>query len=414
MENIFCAFCSRPEQEVDIMIFGKTGNICNNCVQQAEEIIKNDLVAQKAQHSFSYLDWEKLKPKLIKAHLDQYVVGQSHAKEVLAVAVYNHYKRLTQNKQLKKENDVVIEKSNILMIGPTGTGKTYLIRNLAKMLQVPFCIVDATSITEAGYVGEDVESMLVRLLQVANYDIQAAEKGIVYIDEIDKIARKSDNASITRDVSGEGVQQALLKLMEGAVVNVPPKGGRKHPEQKMIPINTENILFICGGAFDGIEKTIERRLKTRPLGFQFSDSSTTQTKKSSLLRHISAIDLKSYGFIPELVGRLSVITSLDALTKDALYKILTQPKNALIKQYKKLLAMENIALSFTEEALNYIVEKSFSLKLGARGLRTLCETIMHQAMFELPSQHETSTYTIDKAYAIKSFEHAKLDTLQVA
>lgn len=410
MKNIFCSFCGKSEREVETILSGQTGNICDACIQQAAQVISKDLAYQTKSTTPS-LDWEKIKPKVIKNHLDEYVVGQDHAKKALSVAVYNHYKRLSQP---INDDEIVIEKSNILMMGHTGTGKTYLVRTLAKMLQVPFCIVDATSLTEAGYVGDDVESMLTRLLQAANYDVQATQKGIIYIDEIDKIARKSHNPSITRDVSGEGVQQGLLKFMEGSIVNVPPKGGRKHPDQKMIPINTENILFICGGAFEGMEKIVERRLQVKPLGFQLNEEKISTNTKQNLLHHVNPIDLKSYGFIPELVGRLSVIAALEPLTCDALYKILTLPKNALIKQYKKLFAMEGIELSFTEDALNYIVERAFSLKLGARGLRALCEAIMHKPMFELPSQKELSAYCIDKAYAVKSFEQNNLESLQVA
>lgn len=410
MKDIFCSFCGKSEREVETILSGQTGNICDACIQQASEVISKDFASQKKPTTPS-LDWEKIKPKVIKKHLDEYVIGQDRAKKALSIAVYNHYKRLSQS---SSDDEIVIEKSNILMMGHTGTGKTYLVRTLAKMLQIPFCIVDATSLTEAGYVGDDVESMLTRLLQAANYDVRATEKGIIYIDEIDKIARKSQNPSITRDVSGEGVQQGLLKFMEGSIVSVPPKGGRKHPDQKMIPINTENILFICGGAFEGIEKTVERRLQVKPLGFQLNENNRSKNTKQNLLHHVSPIDLKSYGFIPELVGRLSVIASLDPLTFDTLYKIFTLPKNALIKQYKKLFAMEGIELSFTEEALKYIVEKSFSLKLGARGLRALCEAVMHNPMFELPSQKELIAYCIDKEYAIKNFEQTNLESLQVA
>ena len=408
---LHCSFCGRSRDEVKILIAGQEGHICENCVEHAREIIDQELTIKDDKTTSAFKLTVK-KPMEIKKFLDEYVIGQEDAKKVLAVAVYNHYKRLQQKSNEASANEVEIEKSNIIMVGETGTGKTLLAKSIARMLNVPFTIVDATVFTEAGYVGEDVESILTRLLQVCNYDVGAAERGIVYIDEIDKIARKGDNPSITRDVSGEGVQQGMLKLLEGTDVLVPPQGGRKHPEQKLIKINTQNILFICGGAFDGIDKIIARRVHTNTIGFNV-DKELQESMKKNLLRYINATDLKAFGLIPELLGRLPVVTHLDPLDAETLRAILTEPKNALVKQYKKLFELENIQLTIDEEVLNFMVEKAMEYKLGARGLRSICEGILTDAMYEMPSSRETQ-FTLDIEYAKRKFDKSKLSLLKVA
>ncbi|HEC42410.1 MAG TPA: ATP-dependent Clp protease ATP-binding subunit ClpX [Bacteroides sp.] len=403
-----CSFCGREKRDTNLLIAGISGHICDSCIEQAHSILQEEL---KKNSEFDVNQIKLSIPEEIKNFLDQYVIGQDYAKKYIAVAVYNHYKRLVHFKSQDK-NDVEIEKSNIVLVGETGTGKTLLARTIAKMLHVPFTIVDATVLTEAGYVGEDIESILTRLLQVADYNVEAAEKGIVFIDEIDKIARKSDNPSITRDVSGEGVQQGLLKLLEGSVVNVPPQGGRKHPDQKMIPVNTKNILFICGGAFDGIEKKIGQRLNTKTVGYTAVKESE-KVDRSNLLQYISPPDLKAFGLIPEIVGRLPVLAYLNPLDEKTLRDILTEPKNAIIKQYELLFEMDGIKLSFDSKVLDYIVERSIEFKLGARGLRSICEAIMIDAMFEMPSQ-EAKEIHIDLEYAKEKFEKTDIKRLRAA
>ncbi len=410
-QNFRCSFCGKDKSEALILIAGIEGHICEACVEQAGEIIEEELYGRKradtkgGRTNFALPD--EVTPREIKEHLDQYVIGQNDAKKVLSVAVYNHYKRLRQ----PKHSDVEIEKSNILFVGQTGTGKTLLAKTIAKLLNVPFAIVDATVFTEAGYVGEDVESILSRLLQVCNYDVAAAERGIVYIDEIDKIARKGDNPSITRDVSGEGVQQALLKMLEGTDVNVPPQGGRKHPEQKLVKVNTENILFICGGAFDGIDKIVARRVNTQVIGFK---SEQVKYDRDNLLQYINHQDVRKFGLIPELIGRLPVLAHLEPLDLETLKRILIEPKNSLVRQYEKLFELEGIELTFSEDAIEYIAEKALEFNLGARGLRSICEAIMTDAMFELPSQRDIRHFEVTRDYAEEKITRSKLAQLKAA
>jgi len=402
-----CSFCGSNRSEVNYLISGLDALICENCIGQAFRIINEDKESVELKSAEKAI--KMLKPAEIKQHLDTYVIGQDDAKKVLSVAVYNHFKRVLA----KKTNEVELEKSNILMVGETGTGKTLLAKTLARMLQVPFCIADATVLTEAGYVGEDVESVLTRLLQAANYDVAAAERGIIYIDEMDKISRKSDNPSITRDVSGEGVQQALLKILEGTISNVPPQGGRKHPDQKMIQINTENILFICGGAFEGIDKMIARRLQTQAIGFKTTELPNSNSD-TSLLKYVSAADLRTYGLIPEIIGRMPVLCHLDPLDKVILKRILVEPKNALIKQYIHLMSLEDIELVFEDEVIDMIVDTAFELKLGARGLRSICEALMIDYMFDAPSGIHASKLTITAKDAAEKIEQVKLKNFQAA
>jgi len=403
-----CSFCGLGRKDVEFLISGIDALICENCIEQAHAIMNENF---KNLEPKSASNFKLFKPLEIKEHLDEYVIGQFEAKKVLSVAVYNHFKRILSK---EKKNEVEIEKSNILLVGETGTGKTLLAKTLARILDVPFCIADATVLTEAGYVGEDVESILSRLLQAADYDVKAAERGIIYIDEIDKISRKSDNPSITRDVSGEGVQQALLKILEGTIANVPPQGGRKHPEQKMIAINTENILFICGGAFEGIDKIIARRIQTQAIGFK-NDVSVKLDKETNYLKYVSPADIRSHGLIPEIVGRLPVICHLDPLDADALNRILTEPKNALIKQYQFLFELEGITLNISAEVINLIVETAIDFKLGARGLRSICEALLIDYMFDVPTQKiKITEINITKEEALEKLELLKIKSLKAA
>jgi len=404
-----CSFCGRKKSDVSFLISGISGFICDECTVRAHEIVAEEGAVKKQAQAFNMNNVKLKKPKEIKKFLDDYVIGQDEAKKILSVAVYNHYKRLSVPNE--DEDGVEIDKSNIIMVGETGTGKTLLARTIAKMLHVPFTIVDATVLTEAGYVGEDIESLLTRLLQVADYDVKKAEQGIVFIDEIDKIARKGDNPSITRDVSGEGVQQGLLKLLEGAIVNVPPQGGRKHPEQKMIPVNTKNILFIAGGAFDGIEKKIARRLNTQVVGFDKTEKD--RFDQNNFIQYVAPQDLKAFGLIPEIIGRLPVITHLNPLDREALKSILTEPKNSIVKQYKKLFALDGIELEIEQNVLDYVVDKALEFKIGARGLRSICESIMTDAMFELPSK-KVKEFKVTMDYAKSRLERVDMQKLRVA
>lgn len=407
-EEITCSFCGKKKSEVNLMIGGITGHICDSCATQANRIVDEELEARS--NSELMQDLNLLKPNQIKQHLDQHIIGQDQAKKVLSVSVYNHFKRLTQKVEA---DDVEIEKSNVVMVGKTGTGKTLIAKTIAKILNVPFCIADATVLTEAGYVGEDVEAILSRLLQAANYDAAAAERGIVFIDEIDKIARKGDNPSITRDVSGEGVQQALLKLLEGSVVGVPPQGGRKHPEQKLVEIDTKNILFVCGGAFDGIERVISKRLNTQSVGY--SSGTKEKVDSENMLQYVLPQDLKSFGLIPELIGRFPVLTYLNELDAEALKRILTEPKNALVKQYQKLFKMEDVDLEFAPETIEFIVSKAIEFKLGARGLRSICEAIMLDLMYDIPSsQTAEKKFLVTQEYAAERINKSGINRLKVA
>ncbi len=408
-KDIKCSFCGRDKQDTNVLIAGITGHICDSCIAQAQNIIAEELNQRDRTELEGNLVLQK--PAEIKAYLDEYVIGQDEAKKVLSVAVYNHYKRLMQ--KVSANDEVEIEKSNIILVGETGTGKTLLAKTIAKMLNVPFAIADATVLTEAGYVGEDVESILSRLLQASDYDVSKAERGIVFIDEIDKISRKSDSASITRDVSGEGVQQALLKLLEGSVVNVPPQGGRKHPEQKLIQVDTRKILFVCGGAFDGIQKIIARRVKSSAMGY--SASKAARVNDEDLLQYVAPTDLRTYGLIPELIGRFPVLTYLDPLDRESLRRILTEPKNALVKQYIKLFEMDRVKVSFDKKVLDFIVDRAIDYKLGARGLRSICEAIMTDAMYEMPSTEERpAELRITLSYAREKFERSRMSQLKVA